>query len=256
MSKLYRRAPKQLVLFSAALALAGLTMFLTPSGSQAGSAAGSQSVGAAQLLSIQPLPGEAGEITLMTALEQQREARAASVAARSARTEDHSQDQPVRWIRDPWAAFSSVAVDPINDEVILTDENLFQILVYDRTANTPPQANFTEPKRILAGLQTKIEFQCGLYIDPQNGDIYAVNNDTVDTLVIFDRDSNGDVPPTRELHTPHGTFGIAVDERCCMDRGGDGIRPFPSGSVRRYARTQAVRVRSLCSGLFGRVGSP
>ena len=45
-------------------------------------------------------------------------------------------------------------------------------------------------------------------------------------------------------------------ERCCMDRGGDGIRPFPSGSVRRYFRTQAVRVRSLCSGLSGRPGSP
>ena len=46
------------------------------------------------------------------------------------------------------------------------------------------------------------------------------------------------------------------NERCCMDRGGDGIRPFPSGSVRRYVRTQAVRVRSLCSGLSGRPGSP
>ena len=31
-----------------------------------------------------------------------------------------------------------------------------------------------------------------------------------------------------------------------------GIRPFPSGSVRRYVRTQAVRVRSLCSELSGR----
>ena len=41
-------------------------------------------------------------------------------------------------------------------------------------------------------------------------------------------------------------------QRCCMDRGGDGIRPFPSGSVRRYVRTQAVRVRSLCSELSGR----
>ena len=30
----------------------------------------------------------------------------------------------------------------------------------------------------------------------------------------------------------------------------------PSGSVRRCVRTQAVRARSLCSGLFGRVGSP
>ncbi len=212
MSTFSRRAPKKTVLFSAALALAGLVVFLVPSDSEAGSEPATQGAGEAQLVSVQPLPGEPGAITLMSALEQQREARAASVAGRNAATEDHSQLQPVRWIRDPWAAFSSIAVDPINDEVILTDENLFQIMVYDRTVNTPPQARFTEPKRILAGLKTKIEFQCGLYIDPQNGDIYAVNNDTVDTLVIFDRDANGDVPPTRELHTPHGTFGIAVDE--------------------------------------------
>ena len=47
-----------------------------------------------------------------------------------------------------------------------------------------------------------------------------------------------------------------LNERCCMDRGGDGIRPFPSGSVRRCVRTQAARVRSLCSELSGRPGSP
>ena len=64
----------------------------------------------------------------------------------------------------------------------------------------------------IGGLNTKIEFQCGLYIDPANGDIYAVNNDTIDTLVIFSRKAIGDVKPDRELHTPHGTFGITVDE--------------------------------------------
>jgi DNA-binding beta-propeller fold protein YncE len=90
---------------------------------------------------------------------------------------------------------------------------LFQVLVYDRLANTPPTATMTEPKRIIGGLKTKIEFQCGLYIDPANGDIYGVNNDTVDTLVIFSRQAKGDVPPDRELYTPHGTFGIAVDEQ-------------------------------------------
>ena len=67
-------------------------------------------------------------------------------------------------------------------------------------------------KRIIGGLNTKIEFQCGLYIDPASGDIYAVNNDTIDTLVIFSRNAVGDVPPDRQLRTPHGTFGIAVDE--------------------------------------------
>jgi DNA-binding beta-propeller fold protein YncE len=105
-----------------------------------------------------------------------------------------------------------VGVDPVNNEVILTDENLFQILAYDRTASTPANARMTEPKRIIGGLNTKIEFQCGIYVDPANGDVYAVNNDTVNRLVIFDRNAKGNVPPTRELATPHGTFGIAVDE--------------------------------------------
>ena len=34
----------------------------------------------------------------------------------------------------------------------------------------------------------------------------------MDDLVIFSRKAVGDVAPDRELHTPHGTFGIAVDE--------------------------------------------
>src|SRR3989442_12290968 len=152
------------------------------------------------------------EGTLMWAVQQREGARAASIAARNAASQDRSQLKPVRSIRDPYAAYSSVAVDPINNEVVMTDENLFQILVYDRTRTTPPSARLTEPKRIIAGLNTKIEFQCGLYIDPKTGNIYAVNNDTVDTLVIFDRNAKGNTPPTRELFTPHGTFGIAVDE--------------------------------------------
>ena len=122
-----------------------------------------------------------------------------------------SQRKPERMIRDPYAAYSAVAVDPNHDEVVMTDENLFNIWVYDRNTRTSPNKS-SEPKRIIGGLNTKIEFQCGLYIDPANGDIYAVNNDTIDTLVIFSRQAVGDVKPDRELHTPHGTFGIAVDE--------------------------------------------
>jgi DNA-binding beta-propeller fold protein YncE len=139
---------------------------------------------------------------LFTALPQEGQAEASEFSSR----------KPIRTIRDSYAAYSAIAVDPVNNEVVLTDENLFQILVYDRLANTPPNARMTEPKRMLGGLDTKIEFQCGLYIDPRNGDIYAVNNDTVDTLVIFNRQARGNVPPTRQLATPHGTFGIAVDE--------------------------------------------
>jgi DNA-binding beta-propeller fold protein YncE len=120
---------------------------------------------------------------------------------------------PLRIISDPYPSFSSVAVDLERDEVVMTDENLFQILVYDRLTNTPPTARMTEPKRMIGGTQTKIEFQCGVYVDPKSGDIYAINNDTVDTMVIFSREARGNVPPDRELRTPHGTFGIAVHEQ-------------------------------------------
>jgi DNA-binding beta-propeller fold protein YncE len=148
------------------------------------------------------VPGT-GNMPLRTALLQARVAQAA--------TEDLSQRKPLRMIRDPYAAYSAVAVDNAHNEVVLTDENLFNLWIYDRTAKTPANGA-AEPKRIIGGLNTKIEFQCGLYIDPANGDIYAVNNDTIDTLVVFSRKAVGDVAPDRELHTPHGTFGIAVDE--------------------------------------------
>jgi len=181
--------------------------------------------GAPQLLAREPLPAlmdgpmcewtpASAEETLLAALQERQAAREASLESSRAldRTVDRSDLRPVRAIKDPYAAYSSVAVDPKNNEVVMTDENLFQILVYDRTANTPPTAKMTEPKRIISGENTKIEFQCGLYIDPESGDIYAVNNDTVDTLVIFSRQAKGNVPADRELRTPHGTFGIAVDE--------------------------------------------
>ena len=176
-------------------------------------------IGVPRLIAYEPLPSVEGEmcqwepasaeLPLRAALQQERlVARPADEAA----VAEVAKRKPLRVIRDPYAAYSAVAVDTQNNEVVLTDENLFSLLVYDRLANTPPAASMTEPKRSLGGLKTKIEFQCGLYIDPMNGDIYAVNNDTVDTLVIFNRQAKGDVPPTRELFTPHGTFGIAVNE--------------------------------------------
>jgi DNA-binding beta-propeller fold protein YncE len=151
------------------------------------------------------LPNWSGNIPLRVALLQQRN------AADSSPADDMASRKPLRTIRDPNAAYSAVAVDTSHNEVVLTDENLFNVFVYDSQTNTRP-TSVSDPKRIIGGLNTNIEFQCGLYIDPANGDIYAVNNDTVDTLVIFSRQAIGDVTPDRELHTPHGTFGIAVDE--------------------------------------------
>ena len=174
--------------------------------------------GVPQLISYQALPAIEGEMcewipasagfTLAEAWQQEGTGNNTGQALSS----DTATRAPLRAIRDSYASYSSVAVDVARNEVVMTDENLFSILVYDRTTNTPPTATMSEPKRMIAGLATQIEFQCGLYIDPGSGDIYAVNNDTVDKLVIFSRQARGNVPPDRHLETPHGTFGIAVDE--------------------------------------------
>jgi DNA-binding beta-propeller fold protein YncE len=176
--------------------------------------------GSAQLVSIEPLPiAEGAEcqwlpasaragLTAFSQAGQAGESRGSGMASPA----EAAKRQPIRRIHDPYPSFSSIAIDLKNDEVVLTDENLFQVLVYDRLTNTPPTAGFSEPKRMLGGVNTKIEFQCGVYVDPETGDIYAVNNDTVDTLVIFSREQRGNVAPAAELHTLHGTFGIAVSE--------------------------------------------
>jgi DNA-binding beta-propeller fold protein YncE len=175
-------------------------------------------VGSPQLISIEPLPMPEGEIcqwlpasaSASEALFQQT--TAAGSAGAVGRTSVGIDRAPVRVIRDTYPTYSAIAQDAQTGDIFLQDENLFGIKVFDRLTNTPANAAFSEPKRMLGGHNTKLEFNCGLYIDPKTGDIYSVNNDTTDMLVIFDRDAEGDVPPSRELRTPHGTYGIAVDE--------------------------------------------
>ena len=76
------------------------------------------------------------------------------------------QRGPARTIKDPYSAFSAVAVDIARNEIILEDENNAQITVYDRLENTPPKAALSEPKRIIGGRNTKIQHNCDVYVDP------------------------------------------------------------------------------------------
>ena len=179
-----------------------------------------RAAGYPQLISIEPLPEMDGEMCewtpasassqLVAALRQESSsARPASGAARSTVDVDRA---PVRTIRDPNPSFSAVAVAPEQNMLVLTDENLFRVMEYDRRDNTPPSAKMTEPKRVIGGHRTKAEMMCGVYIDPKTLDTYIVNNDTQDWLVVFSKNARGDVPPDRYIAVPHGTFGIAVDE--------------------------------------------
>jgi DNA-binding beta-propeller fold protein YncE len=121
--------------------------------------------------------------------------------------------RPARYIKDFAPAFSSVAVNPENDMVVVTDENLFRIVEYSRLDNTPPNVAITEPRRVIGGPNTKTEMMCGAYIDPKTLDVYVTNNDTQNWMPVFSREARGNATPDRMLMTPHRTWGIAADEQ-------------------------------------------
>ena len=168
-----------------------------------------------RLVRVDPLPPMNPDMCLIPAAAQRAEMRAQMTRQRSGPLplDDKTQvfaSAPNRKIQDPYPAFAAIDVDPVRNEVTMTDESTFKILTYDRLENTPEGAEASKPKRVLEGDDTLIEFQSGVFIDPDNGDIYAPNNDTVDTLVVFAHGANGNTKPKRALHTPHGTFGIAI----------------------------------------------
>ena len=121
--------------------------------------------------------------------------------------------KPERYLKDPYPAFSSIAVNAENNMVVVTDENLFRIVEYSRLDNTPASAQLTEPRRVIGGPDTKTEMMCGAYIDPKTLDVYVTNNDTQNWMPVFSREARGNAKPDRMLMTPHRTWGIAADEQ-------------------------------------------
>lgn len=119
---------------------------------------------------------------------------------------------PSRFIKDPWPAWSAVAVNAEHDMVVMTDENLHRIVEYHRLDNTPPRAERTEPRRVIEGTNTAAEMLCGVHIDPETLDIYVTNNDTVNYMPVFSREARGNAVPDRVLATPHRAWGLAADD--------------------------------------------
>jgi len=146
------------------------------------------------------------------------------------------QRPPLRFIKDPNPSFSGVAVDSEHNMLVVTDENLFQVLEYGTKENTPANARFSEPKRIISGTSTRAEMMCGVYIDPKTQEIYVMNNDTQSYIPVFGPDQKGNVAPVRYLAGTRG-FGIAADEErglLYLTNQGGTISVFPKKLHHRY----------------------
>lgn len=119
---------------------------------------------------------------------------------------------PVRILRDTAPIYSSVAVDDKRNEVFLQDNNLWSIRVFSRLDNAKPGTPPTEPRRIIAGNDTDVQFNSCVFIDPFNGDVYSVENDIGDVIVTFEHDATGNAKPIRKLRVTHRAYAMAMDE--------------------------------------------
>jgi DNA-binding beta-propeller fold protein YncE len=117
---------------------------------------------------------------------------------------------PARSVVDPNPAFVGIAMDPINDLVVAADTNRKSVVSYDRTSGASRSAGTTEMRRQIIGPETNIGFVAGVAVDPERRELYAVNNDIEDTMMVWSYDAEGNAKPSRLLAVPHQAWGVAL----------------------------------------------
>lgn len=116
---------------------------------------------------------------------------------------------PLRTVQDPYPVFADIAVDPDSNIVAVADENKFSLRTYDRDLVS---SDVADPRTVISGVKSGIDFICGVAVDPKNKQIYTANNDTGADVMVFNYDRHGDVPPDRVFSpAATGTWGVAMD---------------------------------------------
>src|SRR5487761_18606 len=118
--------------------------------------------------------------------------------------------QPVRMVEDPYQTLDGIALDPRNNLVVMSDENRKSVLMYDLKAGSLSSA-VTPPIRRILGPHTGVGFIAGVAVAPARREVYVVNNDIEDRMVVFHYDDDGDATPVRALYIPHQSWGISLN---------------------------------------------
>ena len=120
---------------------------------------------------------------------------------------------PLRMVIDPYPSFNGVAVDTTNDLVMMSDTNRKSLLVYDRMVGGPASKQAASPRQQIMGPQTGVGFVAGVAMDPVHRELFTVNNDVEDRLVVFGYDARGNVKPKRLLYVPHQSWGVSLAKK-------------------------------------------
>ncbi len=120
---------------------------------------------------------------------------------------------PVRMVVDPYPSFNGVVVDPVNDLVMMSDTNRKSLLLYKRIAGSPTATEPAVPIQQIMGPETGIGFVAGVAMDPEHRELFTVNNDVEDRMVVFDYEARGNLKPKRLLYVPHQSWGVALNKK-------------------------------------------
>ncbi len=119
---------------------------------------------------------------------------------------------PIRIISDRYPMFAGVGIDPINNKAVFSDDNTFSVLIYDRD-NPGSEEHITEFSQRIAGPASGVSAACGITVSPENKELYVLNTDFGNNMLVFSYDQTGDVPPLRDLSVDHGGWGMYLDQK-------------------------------------------
>jgi len=117
---------------------------------------------------------------------------------------------PARVVSDPYPTLHSVAVDTVNDRVFVSDPNRHALWSYDRRAASKG-ADPVTPLTGIRGPSTGMMFIAAVAVDPEAHELYTVDNDIGDRMMVFRDDADGNVKPARVLSVPHQAWGISIN---------------------------------------------
>ena len=117
---------------------------------------------------------------------------------------------PARVVSDPYPTLHSVVVDAAHERVFMSDPNRHALWSYDRLAASKGDAPVV-PLTGIRGPSTGMMFIAAVTVDPEEREVYTVDNDIGDRLMVFPYDANGNVKPTRVLSVPHQAWGVSIN---------------------------------------------
>src|SRR5947208_4838435 len=117
--------------------------------------------------------------------------------------------QPARVVSDPYPTLHSVVFDSERNKVFMSDPNRHALWSYDRLAASKGREQI-EPLTGVRGPATGMMFIAAITLDRDEQEIYTVDNDIGDRMMVFPYDAAGNVKPKRVLDVPHQAWGLSI----------------------------------------------